>query len=140
MQYEASLNQALQSISSALTAAASSSSSSSGSSSGSSAQPKINTKTANYSLLLADNLNIVEMDVASANTVTIPPNSAVSFPVGAYIAAIVQKGAGQTQIVAGSGVTLRSRSGATKLTAQWSAATLYQRAINEWVLAGDISS
>lgn len=138
-QYETSLIQALQGINAAVSASASSSSSSSGSS-GSSSNPKVTTKTANYSLLLSDQNNILEMDVASANTVTIPPNSATAFPVGAYIPAVVQKGAGQTQIVAGSGVTLRSRGSATKLTAQYSAATLYQRALNDWVLCGDISS
>lgn len=79
------------------------------------------------------------MDVTSANTVTVPPNSSVAFPVGAYIPAVVQKGSGQTQIVAGSGVTIHSRSGNTKLTTQWSAATLYQRATNEWVLCGDLT-
>ena len=47
------------------------------------------------------------MDNAAANTLTVPPNSSVAFPVGTSIP-IRQAGAGQTTIVAGSGVAITS--------------------------------
>lgn len=100
----------------------------------------INTVTANaqagsYTLVLADNGKVVEMNVGSANNLTVPPNSSVAFPVGSQVT-VLQTGAGQTTIVAGSGVTINSAGGALKLAAQWSAVTLIKRATNTWVAVG----
>ena len=39
-----------------------------------------NVQTASYTLVAADAGKAVEMDVASANTLTVPPNSSVAFP------------------------------------------------------------
>ena len=100
----------------------------------------INTQTDSYTLVLADaNVSLVEMNKATANNLTIPPNSSVAFPTGAQIL-LVQYGAGQTTIVAGSGVTIRSKDGNLKLTGQYSGATLIQRAENEWHLFGDLTA
>jgi hypothetical protein len=88
---------------------------------------------------LTDNNNIVEMEVGTANNYTIPPNSSVAFPVGTQMD-IVQTGAGQTTIVAGVGVTIHSANSALKIAARWGAATIYQRAADEWVLAGTITT
>jgi hypothetical protein len=90
-----------------------------------------------YTLALADKGKIVEMDNAAANTLTVPPNSSVAFPVGTRLD-VVRVGAGQTSIAAGSGVTIRSVDGMLDLAAQYSAATLYKRGDDEWVLAGDL--
>lgn len=95
-------------------------------------------QTASYTLVLADKTKIVEMSVASANNLTVPPNSSVAFPVGSQIN-ILQTGAGQTTVVAGSGVTVNATPG-LKLRAQWSYATLIKRATDTWVLVGDISA
>ena len=76
---------------------------------------------------------------ASANTVTVPPNSSVAFPVGSQLI-ILQTNTGQTTIAAGSGVTINSSGSKLKLTGQWSAATLIKRATNTWVLVGDITA
>lgn len=97
------------------------------------------TKTADHTLVLGDAGYTVEMNVGSANTLTIPPNSDVAFPINTFIE-VVQIGAGQTSIAAGSGVTIRSSGAKLKLTGQYSAASFYQRATDEWVLAGDITS
>ncbi len=99
----------------------------------------VNTQTASYSLVLTDNGKVVEMNVGSANNLTIPLNSSIAFPVGAQLD-IFQYGAGQTTVVATGGVTIRSKGGALKLTGQYSGATLYQRATDEWVLVGDLSA
>lgn len=95
-------------------------------------------QTASYTLVLTDKTKIVEMNVASANNLTVPPNSSVAFPVGSQIN-ILQTGAGQTTVVAGSGVSVNATPG-LKLRAQWSYATLIKRATDTWVLVGDISA
>lgn len=98
----------------------------------------ISQKTANYTLRLTDaNTTLIEMNVASANTVTIPPNSSVDFAIGDVIL-VSQYGAGSTSIVAGAGVTLRSSLSRTTLTTQYSVCTLTKRAENEWYLSGDL--
>jgi hypothetical protein len=99
----------------------------------------VNTQTASYTLALTDNGKVVEMNVGSANNLTIPLNSSIAFPVGAQLD-IFQYGSGQTTVVATGGVTIRSKGGALKLTGQYSGATLYQRATDEWVLVGDLSA
>lgn len=97
-----------------------------------------NAQTASYTLALSDMGKMVEVSVASANTVTVPPNSTVAFPVGTVID-LLQTGAGQTTIVAGSGVTVNSAIG-LKFRAQWSPAMLIKRATDSWVALGDLSS
>lgn len=99
----------------------------------------INTQTASYQLALTDAGKVVEMNVGSANNLTVPPSGTVNFPIGTTID-IVQYGAGQTTIVAGSGVTLRASGGKLKLTSQYSAATLYKRGTDEWVVMGDLTA
>jgi hypothetical protein len=91
-----------------------------------------------YTLVLADKTKIVEMSVAGANTLTVPLNSSVAFPVGSQIN-ILQTGAGQTTIAATAGVTINATPG-LKIRAQWSYATLIKRATDTWVLVGDISA
>lgn len=102
----------------------------------------VNTQTGTaYTLVLTDYTSgsIVEMNNAAANTVTIPPNSSVAFPVGAVIP-IRQLGAGVTTIAAGAGVTLRNPHLTTKIAAQYGSATIHQRATDEWVLEGNIAA
>lgn len=95
----------------------------------------------NYDLVLADNGKYVEMNNASANTVTVPLNSAHAFPIGAQIT-IVQTGAGPTTITSTAGVTVNffSLTGAATpiIKGQWAAATLVKRATNTWVLIGNL--
>lgn len=98
----------------------------------------INAQTGDYTLVLADAARQVEMNKATANTLTVPPNSSVAFPVGTSIL-VLQTGAGQTTVAAGSGVTVNATPG-LKLRAQWSAATLIKRATDTWVLIGDVSA
>jgi len=92
-----------------------------------------------YTLALADDGKLVEMNNASANTLTVPPNSSVAFPVGSQIL-VLQTGAGQTTLAAGAGVTVNSKDGNLKLSAQWCAATLIKRATDVWVVVGDLSA
>jgi hypothetical protein len=98
----------------------------------------INTQTASYTAVIGDAGKTVELNNASANNFTIPPNSSVAFLVGTYLN-VTQYGAGQTTVVAGAGVTIHSRNG-LKLGGQYGLATLYKRATDEWVAGGDLTS
>jgi hypothetical protein len=96
-------------------------------------------QTASYTLVLGDAGKMVTMTNASANNLTVPPNSSVAFPVNTRID-VIQYGAGQTTIVAGSGVTIFSSGSKLKLTGQYSGASLWKKASDTWVLVGDITS
>jgi hypothetical protein len=95
-------------------------------------------QTANYTLVLSDKDKMVEMNVGSANNLTVPPDSTDNFAVGSQIT-ILQTGTGQTTIVAGSGVTVNATPG-LKLRARWSSVTLIKRAANTWVALGDLQA
>ena len=97
-----------------------------------------NSQVASYTLVLTDDGRLINMTVASANTLTIPPNSSVAFPIGTQIL-INQSGAGQTTITAGSGVTVNATPG-LKLRVQNSLATCIKIATDTWVAGGDLSS
>jgi len=97
-----------------------------------------NRQTASYTLVLGDADKLVEINNASANNLTVPLNSSVAFATGTQIL-LAQYGAGQTTIVATSGVTIRSNGAKLKLNAQYSGATLIKIDTNEWYLFGDIA-
>ena len=105
---------------------------------GGSSTIEFNPETASYTLVLSDASKVVEMNVASANTLTVPPNSSVAYDVGTQIT-ILQTGAGQTTLTQGAGVTINGTPG-LKLRAQWSSATLIKRATDTWVAIGDLSA
>lgn len=94
-----------------------------------------------YTTVLADNGKLVTLSNASAIAVTIPPNSSVTYPVGAQIN-MAQLGAGQVTVSGGSGVTVVS-TGATasapKARAQYSSLTAIQTSTDNWIVLGDIS-
>lgn len=100
--------------------------------------PTLNAKTSNYQLALPDRSQIIEMNVGSANTVTVPTNTTAAFPIGTQIT-IIQNGTGKTQIVAAVGVTILSTPGLF-LRTRYSSATLIKRATNEWYAFGDLSA
>lgn len=97
-------------------------------------------KTSSYTLdtlTLRDSL--IEVNSASATTITVPLDSTLNFPVGTGID-ILQVGAGQVTIAAAVGVTINSPDGGLKLRTQWSAASLIKRSANTWLLAGDTTT
>lgn len=100
----------------------------------------ISTKSTNYTIGLNDKNTLIETNVASANTITVPTNATVAFPIGSQIS-IVQFGAGKTQIVAATPATttVRATPGAY-LRTQYSSATLIKRGTDDWYLIGDLSS
>ena len=91
-----------------------------------------------YTLVLSDDGKVITMSNASANTLTIPKNSVVGFPVGTQIT-IIQIGAGQTTIAPVDGdVTLRHTT-TLKLRSQYSAVSLIKISTNEWLVFGDLA-
>lgn len=98
-----------------------------------------NTQTGSYTLVLGDAGKVVEMNVAGANTLTVPPNASVAFPIGTVLE-VFQYGAGQTTITPGAAVTIVSSGAKLKTTGQYSSASLRKRATNEWVASGDLSA
>lgn len=83
---------------------------------------------------------MIQMNSASANTLTIPTNATAAYPIGCQIR-VMQIGAGKTQIVAASGVTLNSPVGSTVyVSAQWGMVTLIKRDTNSWVALDNVSA
>lgn len=98
----------------------------------------IHEKVASYTLVLTDNGKMIELNVATANTVTIPPNSSVAFPIGTQIT-VLQTNTGQTTVTPGAAVTVNATPG-LKLRARWSSVTLIKRATDTWVAIGDLQA
>lgn len=98
----------------------------------------VNSPIADYPLVLSDDGKLIAMNVGVSNNLTIPLNSSVNFPVGTRIT-VLQTGVGTTTLTAVSGVTFNATPG-FKLRAQYSAATLIQIAINNWVAVGDLKA
>jgi len=98
----------------------------------------INSQTSSYTLTLSDKNKMVEIDSASANTITVPKNVSEAFPIGSSIT-ILQVGAGQTTVVPFSELVTLNYTPGNKLRAQWSSATLVKRAQDTWVLIGDLA-
>ena len=92
-----------------------------------------------YTLVLTDAHKLVTQSNASAITTTIPPNSSVAFDIGDQVN-LLQLGAGQVTVAAGSGVTIRSEGTKLKLKGQYAAATCIKIASDEWVLVGNLSA
>ena len=105
------------------------------------ADMSIDTKTGNYTLVLTDANKLIEMNITStANTVSVPTNASVAFPIGTQIN-ITQYGTGKTQIVAvTSGTTSVRSTPGSYLRDRYSSATLIKRATDEWYLIGDLSA
>jgi hypothetical protein len=98
-------------------------------------------KTASYTLVLADAAQLIQMNVASANDLSIPTNASVAFPIGTQIL-IYQAGAGQTSIVAVTPgtTTVRAQGSKNKINGQYGVAGIIKIATDEWVAFGNLAS
>jgi hypothetical protein len=92
-----------------------------------------------YTLVLGDDGDLVTCDNASSIALTVPPNSSVAFGIGTQVN-IMQLGAGQVTITAGSGVTLRSEGSKLKTKGQYAVATCCKIATDTWVVVGNLSA
>jgi len=99
----------------------------------------INEQTDSYTLVLTDNGKLIDMNKATAVTLTVPKYSSVAFPTGATIA-IRQKGAGAVTIAPVDGdVTVQYEEG-LDLTGQHAVACLIKVAENTWVATGSLEA
>ena len=87
---------------------------------------------------MSDRDKTIELNNTVASTLTVPPNSTTAFPIGSEIN-LLQTNTGVFTITPGSGVTINGTPG-LKIRTQWSSATLIKRALNTWVLVGDLSA
>lgn len=99
------------------------------------AKLKLSRKTDSYTLVYADQLKTIEMNKATANTLTVPADV---FVAGNQIL-ITQYGAGQTTIAAGAGMTLRSDGGKLKINTQYSMATILFISATEAYVTGNLA-
>jgi hypothetical protein len=99
----------------------------------------------NFTLAADDAGAFVRINNASANTVTVPPNSGVDFPIGTQIILCVLS-TGETTITPGSGVSLYSQgnasanSGDLKIDGQYATVALVQTLANQWHVFGKLTS
>ena len=97
-----------------------------------------------YTTVLSDNGKIITSNNASAQTLSIPTNASVAYPVGAQLTFAWITGAGQPTITAVTpGTTTILSTGATstspKLRAANSVAAAIKIATDIWLVTGDIS-
>lgn len=102
---------------------------------------EINAQTGtSYTLVLGDRAKTITMSNAAANTLTIPLNSAVAFPIGTAVI-VRQLGAGVTSVAAATGVTLDGVSaGSADASAQYKAIILTKIGTDAWVCDGSVGA
>ena len=93
-----------------------------------------------YTLKYSDAFKKNKANSSSAQTITIPPNSSVTYDIDQEI--VIQRlGTGSVTITPGSGVTLNIPSGfLAKIKGQYDAVSLVQTAINVWVIYGALEA
>lgn len=97
------------------------------------------TYTASTTLVKTDASKLILMNGGTTNSITVPLNSSVSFPIGTQIM-VIQKSTIQTVFIPESGVTINSDTSKLKITAQYCGATLIKTATNVWNLIGNLSA
>lgn len=97
----------------------------------------VNYKTGSYTIGLTDVGKVIEIDSLVTADLVIPLDITTNFPIGSTLD-IVQIGSGNVKVLPFSGVTVQSKNGMLSLSGQFAAATLYKRAINTWIVMGDL--
>ena len=95
---------------------------------------------ADYIPVLTDGGRVVTRSRATAQTLTLPQDSAVAFPVGTQIA-VIQTGAGALTFQAGAGATMnKSATYASGVAAgQYARVVATKVAANTWNVSGDLT-
>ena len=99
------------------------------------ASSAIESKTASFTLALADAGKMMLVNTGTDITVTIPTNASVAFDVGTEIE-ITRLGAGEVTIAGATGVTIDSILSMTSVSDQYGVVALKKLDTNEWLLAG----
>ena len=91
-----------------------------------------------HTFVIADAGKLVTSSNGSAQTVTVPPNSSVAFPIGTQI--IVQNiGSANATLAQGTGVTINSKDSNKEIDGQFAAGALIKTATNVWSLIGALA-
>lgn len=98
---------------------------------------EVSGQAASYTAVIGDANDYIRMNVAGANTFTVPANASVAFPVGTRLY-VEQRGAGVTTITPDSGVTIRCRGGIYTTAGQYAVVALIKVDTDTWVLSGDV--
>jgi hypothetical protein len=91
----------------------------------------------NYQISESDRGKLIIMSQSTPMTLSVPPDSLYSFPLGTQIL-ITQAGVGQVTFVAEAGVTLRSEGSRIKTKSQHAVASLIKVSANTWLLSGNL--
>lgn len=94
---------------------------------------QLNSQTTNYTLVAADAGKKVLMSSASANTVTLPPNSSVAFAIGTKVI-FTQLDVGVTSAAAGVGVVLRNSGPTLSIGDQYASLVATKIDTDEWLI------
>lgn len=92
-----------------------------------------------YTFVLGDRFKTKRFNNGSAQTITVPLNSNVAFPVDTRIDCIAY-GAGAVSFTPEGGVTIRSKDSNLTIDGQYSAVTLLKIATDEWLLIGALTA
>ena len=95
---------------------------------------------ANYTLVLADadGGKLVQMNRATAQTLTVPKDATLNFPVGSVIE-VYQEGAGQVTLTPEDGTITIAATPGLKIAAQYGFVTLVKVAANQWRATGRLA-
>ena len=99
----------------------------------------LNTKTADYTLVLGDAGKTLLIDSTIDRTITVPLNSSVPFAIGQRLD-VVRLNTGNVTFAGAVGVTLNSKNSNKKIAARYSGATLIKTDTDTWVLIGDLTA
>ena len=92
-----------------------------------------------YTLALTDEFDLVSMDNAAENVLTIPTNATVAFFIGTQIL-VGRKGLGATQIKGDVEVTVNGiPAGEANILDQWGMVTLMKIGADTWWVVGGLS-
>lgn len=92
-----------------------------------------------YTLVAGDAGKLVTLSNAAGITLTLPQDSDATIAVGTYVD-LLQLGAGQVTVAAGTGATLRTSGLTAKARAQYSRLGVQKVSANTWSLYGDLSA
>lgn len=92
-----------------------------------------------YTLVAGDAGRLVTLSNVSAITLTLPQDSDATIAVGTYVD-LMQLGAGQVTVAAGTGATLRTSGLTAKARAQYSRLGVQKVSANTWSLFGDLAA
>tara|TARA_Y100000758_G_scaffold121127_1_gene85308 strand:+ start:2671 stop:3483 length:813 start_codon:yes stop_codon:yes gene_type:complete len=94
----------------------------------------------NFTLALTHAGKLISLGNGGDQTITVPPNSSVAFPIGTQIAFFDEQTGGANTFAQGSGVTIRSKDSNKKMDGDWTTVVLIKQATDIWYLFGPLTS